>query len=166
LTKSFGRIMSLSSDFCHFFPNTESLIFRNLIFHKNKRINELYFQFEARHKNIGKKMAEIMIILNMSQYYTKTFAIENCSIFFKSGICEKNILCVRKKKYCNQNKYQINQNLVLRVWFALLNSRHKLILEFWKFFEQLFSSLSKISLVFVYLSKKLPKHFLSKCQIK
>merc|ERR1712212_1262317 len=96
LTKSFGRIMSLSSDFCHFFPNTESLIFRNLIFHKNKRINELYFQFEARHKNIGKKMAEIMIILNMSQYYTKTFAIENCLIFFKSGICEKNILCVRK----------------------------------------------------------------------
>jgi len=63
-----------------------------------------------------------------------------------------------KKKYCNQNKYQINQNLVLRVWFALLNSRrNKLILEFWKFFEQLISSLSKISLVFVYLSKKLPK---------
>lgn len=94
--KVFGFIMSLS-EFCHFFPNTESLIFRNLIFHKNKRINELYFQFEARHKNIGKKMAEIMIILNMSQYYTKTFAIKNCSIFFKSGICEKNILCVRKK---------------------------------------------------------------------
>jgi len=52
--KVFGFIMSLSSEFCHFFPNTESLIFRNLIFHKNKRINELYFQFEARHKDIGK----------------------------------------------------------------------------------------------------------------
>lgn len=41
--------------FLPFFPNTESLIIRNLIFHKNKRINELFFQFEARHKNIGKK---------------------------------------------------------------------------------------------------------------
>merc|ERR1712172_103982 len=71
----------------------------------------------------------------------------------------KKISFVSEKKVLQyQNKYQINQNLVLRVWFALLNSRHnKLILEFWKFFEQLFSSLSKISLVFVYLSKTLPK---------
>jgi hypothetical protein len=36
----------------------------------------------------------------------------------------ENPLC-HEEKYCNQNKYQINQNLVLRVWFALLNLGHK-----------------------------------------
>jgi len=108
-----------------------------------------------------------MIILNMSNIIRKPLQLKIVRAFSNLEFVKKISFVSEKKVLQYQNKYQINQNLVLRVWFALLNSRHnKLILEFWKFFEQLFSSLSKISLVFVYLSKKLPKHFLSKCQIK
>jgi hypothetical protein len=53
--KTFWSHYEFYQIFAIFSPNTESLIFRNLIFHKNKRINELYFQFEARHKNRGRK---------------------------------------------------------------------------------------------------------------
>jgi len=123
-----------------------------------------------------------MIILNMSNIIRNPSLLKIVQSFSNLEFVKKISFVSEEKKVLQyQNKYQINQNLVLRVWFALLNSRHnKLILEFWKFFEQLFpfsapseeNSLvfltrgGKISLVFVYLSKKLPKHFLSICQIK
>merc|ERR1711874_42666 len=97
--------------------------------------------------------------LYYSEYtrYTKTFAIENSSLFFQIWNLSKNILCVLQKKYCNQNKYQINQNLVLRVWFALPNSRHKNIFQnFGNFWYNCFY-LPKLPLAFVYSSKNSPK---------
>jgi len=42
-------------------------------------------------------MAEIMIILNMSNIIRNPSLLKIVLTFFKSGICEKNIPCVRKK---------------------------------------------------------------------
>merc|ERR1711997_804715 len=96
--------------------------------------------------------ADIQIILNMLDI-RKPLQLKIVPSFSNLEFV-KNILCVPQKKYCNQNKYQINQNLVLRVWFALLTSRHKNIFpEFWKFLDQLFSP-PKITLGFRMFVKK------------
>jgi len=67
---------------------------------------------------------------------------------------EKKNLCVKKKVLQPKFKKK-NQNLVLRVWFALLNYKKNTTIQnldfSWPFFYQ-FSCLSK------------PKNFLSKCQ--
>jgi len=79
-----------------------------------------------------------MIILNMSNIIRNPSLLKIVQSFSNLEFVKKISFVSEEKKVLQyQNKYQINQNLVLRVWFALLNSRHnKLILEFWKFFEQ------------------------------
>jgi len=81
----------------------QSLIFRNLIFHKNKKKYKLYFQFEAKKKKMkerinGKNVFTVFTVCPKTLY-------ENHRIWKKVAIFQiwKRKIFVSKKKFCNQN---------------------------------------------------------------